>query len=105
MLDDVFQALSDPTRREILRLLKEHGRLATGEIADRFPLTRPAVSRHLRVLADTELVERRKEGRNQLYELSPGPLEDATRWLLEYSGFWRGRLESLREYLEEGEER
>lgn len=105
MLDDIFQALSDPTRREILSLLRERGSLATGEIAERFPLTRPAVSRHLRVLVDADLLERRKEGRNQLYRLSPEPLEDATQWLLEYRGLWRRRLKSLKQHIEEGDER
>lgn len=103
-LDDVFQALSDPTRRGILRLLREHDELATGEIARRFPVSRPAVSRHLRVLVETDLVEREKEGRNQIYRLSAEPLEDATRWLLEYRDLWRHGLANLKRYVEGGDE-
>ncbi|NIP59248.1 MAG: metalloregulator ArsR/SmtB family transcription factor, partial [Gemmatimonadetes bacterium] len=69
-MDAVFRALSDPIRREILGILRA-GERTTGELADRFPVTRPAVSRHLRVLHEARLVERRKEGRNQIYSLVP----------------------------------
>jgi len=79
-LDAVFQALSDPIRRDILGILRA-GERTTGDLAERFPVTRPAVSRHLRVLHEASLVERRKEGRNQIYSLVPEPLEDARDWL------------------------
>ncbi len=99
-LDAVFRALSDPIRREILGILRA-GERTTGELADRFPVTRPAVSRHLRVLHEARLVERRKEGRNQIYSLVPERLEDARDWLDRYSRHWRGALERLKTRLEE----
>lgn len=99
-LNAVFQALSDPIRRDILGILRA-GERTTGELADRFPVTRPAVSRHLRVLHEARLVERRKEGRNQIYSLAPEPLEDARDWLDRYARHWRGALERLKTRLEE----
>lgn len=99
-LDTVFQALSDPTRREILRMLEE-GERATGAIAEEFPVSRPAVSKHLRVLYDAELVTRRKEGRNRLYGLRPEPLAGAHAWLERYRRFWRESLAGLKRHLEE----
>lgn len=98
-LDAVFQALSDPTRRGILRILEE-GERATGKIAEEFPVSRPAVSKHLRVLYDAELVTRRKEGRNRLYALRPEPLAEAYAWLDRYRRLWRGSLEGLKRHLE-----
>ena len=98
-LDSIFQALSDPTRREILEILKEGAR-STGDLAEAFPVTRPAVSRHLRVLHEAGLVERRKEGRRQIYDVTPGSLDHAQRWLFEYAGHWRGSLRRLKALVE-----
>lgn len=100
VLDDVFQALSDPTRREILSLLEE-GERSTGTIAEVFPVSRPAISKHLRVLHDARLVTRRKEGRNRLYALRPEPLAAAYRWLRHYRDFWEGSLSRLKSHVEE----
>ena len=102
-LDEVFQALADPTRREILRLL-EGGERATGEIAVEFPVSRPAVSRHLRVLYDAQMVTRRKEGRNRLYGLRPEALAEAWEWLARYRRFWRESLAGLKDHVEGAEE-
>ncbi len=99
-LDPVFRALGDPTRREILRLLRSH-EAATGEIAARFSLSRPTVSKHLGVLVDAELVRRRKEGRHQIYQLNAAPLEQAHEWLSEYQRFWQTRLTGLKRYVED----
>ena len=80
---DVFQALADPTRRAILTLL-QHGSQPVGSIARDFPISRPAISRHLRVLREAELVSEIKVGRNRLYELNAGPLKNVDDWLAHY---------------------
>jgi DNA-binding transcriptional ArsR family regulator len=101
MLNPVFHALADPTRREILGMLRSSER-STGAIADAFPLSRPTVSKHLKVLLDARLVERRKEGRNQLYTLRPQHLAEAHEWLSRYQRFWRRSLTRLKRHVEEG---
>lgn len=101
-LNAVFQALSDPTRRGILELLRE-GERSTGVIAERFPLSRPAISKHLGLLHEARLVRRRKEGRNQLYALEAEPLAEAYRWLEDYRRFWRSSLDRLKRHVEEEE--
>ena len=74
MVTDPFEALGDPNRREILRLLGAEG-LAVGEIADAMPISRPAVSRHLRLLKDAGLVAERAEGTRRIYQLQAEGLE------------------------------
>lgn len=98
-LDAVFQALSDPTRREILDMLRK-GERNTGDLAGAFPVSRPAVSRHLRVLCDASLVVRRKEGRRQMYSVAPEPLVAAHEWLTDYARHWRGNLARLKAVVE-----
>ena len=75
----VFRALADPIRRRILARLRE-GPLETGRIARAFPVSRPAISRHLAVLTRAELVRRRRVGRRCFYSLHPAPLEAVERW-------------------------
>jgi DNA-binding transcriptional ArsR family regulator len=87
-------ALADPTRREVVDLLAR-GELAAGELADRFPVSRPAISRHLRVLREAGLVRVRTEGRRRLYALDPGPLRELDDWLERYRDLWAQRLDAL----------
>jgi DNA-binding transcriptional ArsR family regulator len=89
-----FEALADPTRRTIVELLAE-GELSAGELATRFSTSRPAVSRHLRVLREQGLVQARSEGRRRLYALDPEPLAELDEWLTRYRGFWANRLDAL----------
>jgi DNA-binding transcriptional ArsR family regulator len=89
-----LQALSDPTRRRIVELLADGERTA-GDIAAQFPVTRPAVSRHLRVLRETGLVRARGEAQRRLYSLDPAPLAELDEWLGRYRGFWAQRLDAL----------
>lgn len=98
--EDVFRAVADPTRREILDLLVGGERRA-GEIADEFPVSRPAVSKHLRVLLEAELVERRKEGRRRVYRLNPEPLREVDAWISRYERFWRASLDRLKAHMED----
>jgi DNA-binding transcriptional ArsR family regulator len=85
-------AISDPIRRRVLELVRDR-ELPAGELAAEFDVSRPAVSRHLRVLRDTGLVQERREGRLRLYRADPAPLEELREWLERY---WSGRLDALK---------
>lgn len=91
---DVAAALADPTRRRILELLVD-GEVGAGPLADAFPVSRPAVSRHLRVLREAGLVTVRAEGRERVYALDARPLEELDAWLAPYRRFWAHRLDAL----------
>ena len=96
---DVFHAVSDVTRRAILDRLRQ-GAQPVHEIARAFPVSRPAISKHLRVLHDAHLVTERKEGRERMYHLNPQPLRDMDKWLETYRSFWSLNLASLKRHLE-----
>ena len=91
---EALAALADPTRREIVALLAG-GEVAAGDLAAHFPVSRPAVSRHLRVLREAGLVRVRAEGQRRLYVLDPGPLSDLDAWLAPYRRLWAQRLDAL----------
>jgi len=91
---DALAALADPTRRELVELLAA-GELAAGELADRFPVSRPAVSRHLRVLREAGLVRSRVDGKRRMYALDPRPLRELDDWLERYRDLWAQRLDAL----------
>jgi DNA-binding transcriptional ArsR family regulator len=97
--DAAFGALADPTRRAVLDLLRS-GRRPAGEIAREFPVSRPAISKHLRILRRAHLVEERREGRHRLYQLNPGPLQAVDSWLEQYRSFWTASLENLKAFVE-----
>ena len=99
-LDRAFAALSDPTRRRVLRLVASRPR-AAGEIAEAFPVTRPAVSKHLRVLREAGLVEAEQSGRTRIYRLRPGGIAEARRWMDDAERLWDRALESFRRRVEE----
>lgn len=94
-----FGALADPTRRAVLDMLRG-GSLPAGQIARAFPVSRPAISKHLRLLRRARLVKERREGRHRVYELNPGPLKTVDTWLSEYRVFWEKSLASLRAFVE-----
>ncbi len=96
---DVFQAIADPTRRELLKLLSEKEMPVT-VISGNFPMSRTAVSKHLRILADAGLVKERKVGRETRYILDPNPLHDLKDWLQYFEFFWDNKLESLKNFVE-----
>jgi len=97
--DSVFQALADPTRRAVLDLLRR-GSCSAGEIAASFPVSRPAISKHLRRLRRSRLVREHRQGRNRLYTINPEPLKEVDRWLTEYRVFWQGKLAGLKAFVE-----
>jgi DNA-binding transcriptional ArsR family regulator len=97
---DVFRVIADPTRRAILDRLRG-GAAPVNELAADFDLSRPAVSKHLKVLKQGRLVTEAKIGRRRLYALRPAQLQKAAAWLEGYRGFWQRNLESLKRHLEE----
>ena len=97
--DAAFRALADPTRRAVLELLRS-GSLTAGEIAKGFPVSRPAISKHLGLLRRAHLVHQRRQGRERFYQLNPAPLEAVAAWLDRYRLFWQGSLTSLKAVVE-----
>ncbi len=95
----VFSAVADPVRRAILDRLRA-GPLPAGQIAAAFTVSRPAISRHLRVLRRARLVSHHKRGRLRLYTLTPQPLQLVDDWLTAYRLFWAARLLDLKEFVE-----
>ncbi|MGC5021838.1 ArsR/SmtB family transcription factor [Micromonospora sp. DT47] len=100
-MSDVFAALANPSRRELLRLLRERGEQPVQRLADHFDMRRPRLSEHLKVLKDAGLVVEQPVGRQRLYSLRPEPLREVADWLTPYERFWRGRLADLRDVLDE----
>jgi DNA-binding transcriptional ArsR family regulator len=95
----IFQALADPTRRAVLDLLRG-GSQPAGEIAEAFPVSRPAISKHLRLLRRAHLVHEHREGRHRVYRLNPEPLRAVDSWLDHYRRFWSANLASLKTFVE-----
>jgi DNA-binding transcriptional ArsR family regulator len=98
---EAFAALADPTRRRIVELLAERDRDA-GELAASFPVSRPAVSRHLRVLKESGLVTVKPRAQRRVFSLNPRPLDDLASWLDRYLSFWSQRLDALETELARG---
>ncbi len=94
-----FQALADPTRRAVLDLLRR-GSQPAGQIATAFPVSRPAISKHLRLLRRAHLVREHREGRNRVYELNPEPLRAVDSWIEQYRVFWASSLNNLKAFVE-----
>ena len=95
-----YAALAEPSRRQILDLLRDRER-SVGELVARLPLSQPGVSKHLKVLRDAGLVEVRPEGRLRWYALRPEPLAEVDAWLQPYRAFWSARLDALERHLDE----
>jgi DNA-binding transcriptional ArsR family regulator len=91
---EALAALADPTRRRILELLQD-GEIPAGGTADEFDVSRPAISRHLRVLREAGLVRSRVEGQHRVYSLDAAPLAELDAWLAPYRRFWAQRLDAL----------
>jgi len=94
-----FQALADPTRRAVLDLLRR-GAQPAGQIASAFPVSRPAISKHLRLLRRAHLVREHREGRNRIYHLNPEPLRAVDSWIEQYRVFWATSLNNLKAFVE-----
>ncbi len=99
-LSRVFGALADPTRRAILARLRD-GEVSVGELAAAFPISQPAVSKHLRVLEEAGLISRSRRATARLSHLDASPLREATAWMADYRAWWSESHDRLDELLAE----
>lgn len=100
MKRDVFQAIADPTRREIINLIV-HQRLNVNAVSAQFSVSRPAVYKHLKILTECGLITLRQEGRERFCEARLEKLSAVSDWVEQYRQFWNARLDSLEDYLTE----
>jgi DNA-binding transcriptional ArsR family regulator len=98
MSRDVFQAIADPTRREIIRMISMQS-LPLNSVAEHFDMSRQAVSKHIRVLTDCGLITLRQQGRERYCEARLDGLQEVSTWIEQYKKFWNARLDSLESYL------
>jgi DNA-binding transcriptional ArsR family regulator len=94
-LDATFSALADPTRRAILARLAEDGEVTVNALAEPFPISVQAISKHLKVLERAGLIKRGRTAQLRPSRLEGAPLRDAANWLEQYRGIWEGRLDRL----------
>ena len=98
-IDDVFSALADQNRRQILMMLAAD-KMTVNSIADKFNISRPAVSKHLKILLNTNLVQPSKKGRERYYQINVEPLNEVKNWLEFYDRFWDEKLHLLKNLVE-----
>lgn len=97
---DMFSALADPNRRSIIELLAAKGQLSATDISGRFSVSAPAISQHLKILKEADLVEVEKRAQMRLYRINPAKIEELDRWLKKLKKNWEARFERLDELLE-----
>ena len=97
--EDVFTALADPSRRQVLALVGESGEATASALARELPISRQAVNKHLTLLAEAGLVASRRDGREVLYRVTPAPMSEAMQWMTAVGGDWDERLGALRRHL------
>jgi DNA-binding transcriptional ArsR family regulator len=100
VLDRTFAALADPTRRALLARLDEQGGVSISDLARPFPVSLPAIMKHLDVLSDAGLVTRKKVGRTVTCQLKAEPMEQAMNWLAKYERYWTEQLDRLAAFVE-----
>ncbi|MBI5372984.1 MAG: winged helix-turn-helix transcriptional regulator [Sphingobacteriales bacterium] len=100
MRRDVFQAIADPTRRQIIGLIARHP-LNLNAVAGEFAISRPAVSKHMKILTECGLVTIKKRGRERYCEAKLDQLNDVSAWLEQYRVFWEKKLDALESYLQQ----
>ena len=99
-LSRIFAALADPTRRAIIQRLAR-GEASAGQLAKPFGISKPAVSKHLKVLENANLIIRKKDAQWHRFQLRSDALEQVSRWIAQYRQFWEDRMDALTEYLEQ----
>lgn len=100
MRRDVFQAIADPTRREIISMIA-HQSLNLNSVADKFHISRPAISRHIKILTECGLIVINQKGRERHCEANLRKLNEVSDWVEQYRKFWTQKLDALENYLEE----
>jgi len=98
MRRDVFQAIADPTRRDIINLLA-HKKLNLNAVADQFDISRPAISKHIKILTECGLILINQQGRERFCEVKLDKLNEVSEWVEQYRKFWEGKLDALELYL------
>lgn len=100
MRRDVFQAIADPTRREIIHLIANKS-LNLNTVAGHFNMSRPAISKHIKILTECGLIQINQQGRERFCKANLEPLNQVSDWVEQYRKFWNERLDSLEDYLKE----
>ena len=100
MRRDVFQAIADPTRREIIHLIT-HQSMNLNAVAGNFNVSRPAISKHIKILTECGLIVIKKQGRDHFCEAKLEKLNEVSDWIQQYKKFWETKLDALEIYLEE----
>ena len=99
MRRDVFQAIADPTRRQIINLIA-HESLNLNSVAERFNVSRPAISKHIKILTECGLITMHQQGRERFCEAKLDKLNEVSEWIEKYKQFWESKLDSLEAYLD-----
>ena len=99
MRRDVFQAIADPTRREIIHLIANENMTLNG-VAEKFRISRPAISKHIRILTECGLVVVHRKGREGHCEAKLKKLNEVSQWVEQYEAFWNKKLDALEDYLD-----
>lgn len=97
-LSAIFAALADPTRRAIIERLNA-GEATAGQLAEPFGISKPAISKHLKVLENANLIVRKKDAQWHLFQLQTGALRQASEWIAQYRTFWENQMDDLSDYL------
>ena len=98
MRRDVFQAIADPNRRAIIKLLASQ-KLTLNKVAENFDISRPAISKHIKILTECGLIVIRQQGRERICEAKLRPLNEISEWVEQYRIFWTGKLGALEDFL------
>lgn len=98
MKRDIFQAIADPTRREILSLIAAK-RMTPNSLAEKFPSSRQAISKHIKILIECDLLDQEKVGREIYYEFNPGKMQQVDKWIEQFRKLWSDKFEQLDELL------
>lgn len=102
MRRDVFQAIADPTRREILDRIA-HQSLNLNSVAEQFEISRPAISKHIKILTECGLIVIRQQGRERFCEARLQKLNEVSKWIEQYRVFWNNKLDALEQFLSKAE--
>ncbi len=97
---DIFSALADPTRRKIMELLASNGQLTATEISAKFEITPPAISQHLKILREADLVKMEKKAQQHIYRINPDAMLELEGWARQLTRLWNERLDALDKLLQ-----
>lgn len=98
---DVFSALAEPNRRQIIELLSAHGQLSASDISHKFHISAPAISQHLKVLREANLVQMEKRAQQHLYQINPDKLDELETWIRQLKAHWEEKFDRLDKILAE----